>query len=59
MYKKALEVEPNNPEFHANIAAFYLQRGEKQKAIAEARKAAELDPVNYGPKAEEFIKSLK
>ncbi len=59
MYKKALEIEPNNPEFHANAAAFYIQRGEKQKAIAEARKAAELDPLNYGPKAEEFIKSLK
>lgn len=44
--------------FCANVAAIYAQKGEKEKAIEAARRAASLDP-SFAPEAELFIKMLQ
>jgi len=56
-YKLAIEEDPQNPQFHASLAATYAKIGDYDNAIKEALKAAEIDP-QYGPEAQKFIESL-
>jgi tetratricopeptide (TPR) repeat protein len=58
LYKIIVEIDPSIAEHHANLAALYHQQGFKQDAIREAKKAAELDPQNYGASAEKFLKEI-
>jgi len=45
-YKKALEVQPNNPEVYQGLAGYYTQRNCYDDAINYAKKAIQLDPYN-------------
>lgn len=56
-YKRLIELEPNNPQFHASLAATYHKLGLIEQAVAEAKKAAELDP-SFEPEARDFVRSL-
>ncbi|MEK7148827.1 MAG: O-antigen ligase family protein [Patescibacteria group bacterium] len=49
---------PDNPQYHANLAAVYATLGMKNEARAEAEEAGRLDPENYGKETESFIQSL-
>jgi tetratricopeptide (TPR) repeat protein len=42
--RRALELQPTNPEFHVGLARFYEARTRPEEAAAEFRKAAELFP---------------
>lgn len=44
--------------YYLEIAKIYKYLGEKEKAIKEAKKALEVDPVNFTQKVNEFISSL-
>ena len=44
---------------HIETAKIYLAAGKKEKAVTEAKKAAELDPENFSKEAGEIIYSLK
>jgi len=58
LYEAIVRLQPNNPQYHANLAGLYLNQGLKDKARIEAQKAAELDPANFGDKVKEFLKKL-
>jgi tetratricopeptide (TPR) repeat protein len=58
LYNKLIEFDPNKAEYHAKLAYSYAQIGEKEKAIAHAQKAVELDPA-YTQEAEKFLEGLK
>ena len=57
LYKLAIDIQPNNPQFRASIAIAYAKVGNFEMAIQEARKAGEIDP-KFKDEAERFIKSL-
>jgi tetratricopeptide (TPR) repeat protein len=42
-------------KFHLEIAEIYINIGDKENAVKEAKKAAELDPVNFAEKARKII----
>lgn len=44
MRLKAVEVSPTQPQRHAELAEFYLQQNQPQKALPHVKKATELDP---------------
>jgi O-antigen ligase/tetratricopeptide (TPR) repeat protein len=58
LYKSLTVAESKNANWHARLAATYAKLGNSGAAIAEAQKAAELDPA-FGAEAEAFIKGLK
>ncbi|MFH0819660.1 MAG: O-antigen ligase family protein [bacterium] len=58
LYNKLIEFDPNKAEYHAKLAFSYAQIGQKDKAIAEVKKAVELDP-SYAQEAEKFLKELE
>ncbi|WFD43779.1 hypothetical protein MPSI1_002443 [Malassezia psittaci] len=43
-YTQAIEINGNSPVYYSNRAAAYSQIGQHDEAIADAKKAAELDP---------------
>jgi Flp pilus assembly protein TadD len=43
-YRQALQLDPNDPNVHNNLAAALLQTGETEGAIAELRLALRLNP---------------
>ena len=56
-YLKLIEIEPQNPQYHASLATAYRELGNYQMAKKEALKVLELQPEAKG-EVEEFLKSL-
>src|SRR5215472_7526300 len=46
LYRKALEVDPNQPELHASSGDMYVRLGKLQEAEVEFQSALRLDPNN-------------
>lgn len=44
--EKGLELEPSNSKAHVTLSNYYVTKGNYYKAIDEALKAEELDPIN-------------
>jgi TolB-like protein/Tfp pilus assembly protein PilF/predicted Ser/Thr protein kinase len=44
-FRRALELNPSNATFHADIAGFLTAMRQQDEAVAEARRAVELDPL--------------
>lgn len=64
-YKKVIEIwklriasDPNNPQYHVYLAATYLADKQRDKSIAELKKAAELNPA-FKEQAEFYIKEIR
>jgi len=53
--KEVVSIAPDKAEYHFDIAKVYLALGDKINAIKEAKKAAELDPLNYTLEANKFL----
>lgn len=58
LYQLLIDQDPNNPDWHARLAATYAKAGKPELAILEAQKAADLDP-SFAAEADAFIKSLQ
>jgi len=58
LYTQAIDVDRNNPQWYASLAAVYKETGDKEKAIETVKKILEIDPV-YEPQVLEFIKDLE
>lgn len=56
LYEKLLTLSPNKAPYHLDIAMLYRFTGDEQKAITEAKKASEIDPIEYGERVKNFIK---
>ncbi|MBI4848048.1 MAG: O-antigen ligase family protein [Nitrospirae bacterium] len=54
-YNKLIELFPESAPGHFGIAGIYLKLGDRDSAIKEAQKAAELDPVNFSGRIKEII----
>ena len=52
-----IKLSPKNPDYHSRLAATYAAMGKIDEAVAEARKAVELDPT-FASEAKRFIESL-
>jgi len=57
LYERYTVIDPTKVQAWINLAKLYAQAGEKEKAIATAEKAAELDE-NLEQSVGEFINSL-
>lgn len=57
IYKKIIEHESRNAQYHASLAATYVKVGQIDEAIIEAKKAAELDP-SFEAEARGFVEAL-
>ncbi|PJE51027.1 MAG: hypothetical protein COV29_02005 [Candidatus Yanofskybacteria bacterium CG10_big_fil_rev_8_21_14_0_10_36_16] len=58
LYETLVEFKPNNPQYHASLAAAYARIGRIEEAIEQALKAAEIDS-SYQLEADRFIRTLK
>jgi TolB-like protein/DNA-binding winged helix-turn-helix (wHTH) protein/Flp pilus assembly protein TadD len=47
-FKRALELGPNDAGAHADYANYLAERGRHEEAIAEVKRAEELDPLSTG-----------
>ena len=57
-FETLTKMAPTNAEHHLNLANVYARVGKKDLAIAEARKAAQLDP-KLEPKLREFVQRME
>jgi len=64
-YKRVMELwqvliakEPNNVQYHVNLAATYLKIGERENAIKELERAIEINP-QFKEQGEYFINEIK
>ena len=56
-FRRALELSPNSGDAHHGYSLFLVQNGRFEEALAEAQKAAELDPLwpgSYGTHANAY-----
>lgn len=53
-----IEKEPGNAQYHVNLAATYMQLGERQNAIRELQKAIALNP-QFKAQGEHFIDEIR
>lgn len=51
-------IYPYNAKVHFDLANAYLNFGDESNAVKEIKKAAELDPLNFGSTSGKFIDSL-
>ena len=58
IWKKKLEVEPNNPQFHISLAASYLAAGQRTQSIGELKVAIKLNPA-FKETGEHFISEIR
>lgn len=58
LYKQAIELDKNNPQWYASLAATYKEQGKKQEAIDTVNRILDINP-SYLPQVNEFINSLK
>ena len=47
-YKKAIAINPNYADAHANLGANYMQQGKFDEAISNLKEAIKIDPTNAG-----------
>lgn len=52
------DIKNMEAKFHFKMAEIYLNIGDKKNAVKEAKKAAELDPLNYTDEAKKIIGSI-
>jgi len=45
MFQRALEINADSSEIHRNLSIVYLYKGDRKRAIAEIKKAIEIDPT--------------
>lgn len=45
-YNQAIQLDPNEAEIHSSYAIFLVAMGKREQAIAEMKKAQEIDPVS-------------
>ena len=57
LYLRAIELDPSDAEFWANLAASYANTGRIKEAREVAQKVIEINP-DLAPKVQEFLKSL-
>ncbi len=57
VYEKLIEKNPNDPQYYASLAVSYARIGQIDKAVAAARRAAEIDPA-FTAEAKAFVNSL-
>lgn len=57
LYQLLIDREPTAAVWHARLAATYATLGKPEVAVAEAQRAAALDP-SFAPEAEQFTKDL-
>lgn len=55
-FYKAIEVDPWNPDFHMDLARFYLQQGFPTRALSQCEKALKIAPQN--PAAKDLMAEL-
>jgi serine/threonine-protein kinase len=48
---RAIEIDPNNSDFHGNYALVLSNTGRHAEALAEAKRSRELDPLNLAQSA--------
>lgn len=58
LYQYLIYHNQSDSNWHARLAATYAKLGKPELAVAEAQKAAELDP-SFAKEADDFIKNLK
>lgn len=58
-YKRLIKISPEEASYHFDMAMAYLALDDKEKAMREANRALELDPLNYMDKVNRFINSIK
>ncbi len=58
-YNKLITLSPRDALYHFDTAMIYLAIGDKEMAVRVAKKASELDPINFRDKVEKVIKSIK
>lgn len=56
-WEAATEIDKNNAQFFASLAASYAAKGDREKARAAALRAAAIDP-SFKPEAEKFLQQL-
>ncbi len=57
LYEALIQINPDNPQYHASLAVAYAKIGKIDEAVSEARKAAALDSA-FESEARGFIESL-
>ena len=57
VYEKLISIKPNNAQYRASLAVAYSKTGEIDKAVAQAREAARLDP-SFAAEAKSFVNGL-
>lgn len=58
IWKKKIEKDPNNPQFHISLAASYLANKQRSKAIDELRTAIKINP-SFKEQGEHFIREIQ
>ncbi len=56
-YEKLIKLQPRDAQYHASLATTYIQLGNIDGAVSEAKAAAEIDP-SFEAEARAFVKSL-
>lgn len=59
IWLEIIKNDPQNAQFHVNLAATYLELGERQKSIEELERAIELNPSFKGQGGEALINEIK
>ena len=59
IYQELASRAPQNPQYHATLAALFGQLGRTAEAVQEAQKAAALDPARFGHEAPLFIQQMR
>lgn len=58
LWKKRVELSPDNPQYRLSLAASYILNNENTKAIAEIEEAIRLAPT-FKEQGEQYIKDIK
>lgn len=58
IWKARIASDPNNPQYHISLAATYLADKQRDKSIAELKKAVELNPA-FKDQADLYIKEIR
>lgn len=57
IYEGLVSLQPTNPQYIASLAVAYSKVGRIDDAVAQARRAAQVDP-SFAPEAQKFVQSL-
>ena len=58
LWEKAIERQPNNPQFHLSLAAIDIQIGKREDAIKELEQVIELNP-DFKEQGEFYIQEIR